>query len=152
MTTTTKKEGKGTQGVNASQTKAATPASAKPANGTTVPAKTGTVAIPLHKPTGKPQSIEEQMKFFDGLASLVSIKRRFEAHREAILELHVSDEELAKFGAEKRTVAKILLIDESDNEYAITNPLLVQETQEYLVTTLDRRIDECDRKIMAYAS
>jgi len=153
MTTTIKREVKGTQGVNASQTKTATTATnAKPANGTAVPAAKPETVIPPHKPIGKPQTIDEQMKYFDGLSQLVSIKRRFEAHKEAILELHVSDDELAKFGAEKRTVAKIMLIDESDNEYAITNPLLVQEVQGHLVNVLDRRIAKKKKKIMTYGN
>ncbi len=152
MKTTTKKEVTGTQGVNASQNKATASNNAKPVNGTAVPAAKTEAVVPLHKPLGRPQTIDEQMKYFDGLSQLVSIKRRFEAHKEAILELHVSDDEIAAFGAEKRTVAKIMLIDENDNEYTINNPLLVQEVQMHLVNVLDRRLADCNHKILNYGN
>lgn len=154
MTTTTKREVKGTQGVNASQTKATatTNTTAKPANGTTVPEVKAAATVPPHKPTGKPQNIEDHIKYFDGLAQLVTMKRRVEKHKEIVEELHVSDDELARFETDKRTTASITLCDDDGNEYEISNPLLVKEVQMYVTHSLDRKIAEYDNKIMSYGN
>jgi hypothetical protein len=153
MKTTTQKEVKGTQGVNASQAKAAaTATNAKPVNGSAVPATKTEAVIPLHKPAGKPLTIEEQMKHFDGLAQLVTMKRRVEKHKEIVQELQVSDEELAKFETDKRTTASIILCDDEGNEYEISNPVLVREVQIYVTHSLDRKIAEYDNKIMSYGN
>ncbi len=147
MNTTIKKEDKGTQGVNASQTKS---------NGKHAPAEVQVVKpvekLPIASPVlnGKPKTIEEQMKYFDGLAILVSIKRRFETHREAVVELTISEEELVKFETEKRYGVRISLHDESNNEYAINNAKLVKDVQTYLLNLLNARIEEYDQKIMLY--
>lgn len=136
MTTTTKKEDKGAQGATASQTKT---------NGTTVHPATEKVSV-------KPKSIEEQMKFFDGLSHLVKTKRVLEKHREVVASLTVPAGELEKFDTEKRYGVGITLHDDAGNEYEVTNPKLVNELQEYLRATIDRKIAEFDQKILLYGN
>jgi hypothetical protein len=151
MKTTVKKEVKGTQGVNASQTKPATATTnnAKPAS-TAAAAKAETV--PLHKTGSKPRTIEDHIKHFDGLAQLVTMKRRVEKHRDKVRDLEVSDVDIADYDAGKAAIACITLCDDQGREYEIDHPLLVKEVQRFIGNSLDRKITDYDQKIMAYAS
>ena len=141
MNTTTKKEVKGTQGATTSLTKKTEPAR----NGTAVNGE-----LQKETSTTKSKTIEEQMKYFDGLSSLVSIKRRFETHKEALLELTISDEELVKFETEKHHGLRIILRDENNHTYEINHPKLVKDVKGFLLTTLDGKITEYNQKIMLY--
>ncbi len=142
MSTTTKNGVKGTQGVNASQTKT----NGTTANGTAAPKMNGKEAEAPAKLT----PIEEQLKFFDGLGRLVSFKRRYEAHRKALAELAMPDEELAKFETDRRHGIRVVIHADDGADYEINNPKLVQEVQQFLIGTLDRKIAEYNNKIIEY--
>ncbi len=131
MSNTTKKEDKGIQGMTTSQTKT---------NGEATATKTA------------PKTVEEQMKFFDGLSQLVGIKRRFEKHREAVAKLVVPTEALEQFDTDRRYNVGITLHDDAGNEYEIINPKLLKEMQEHLLATLDTKLVEFDQKIMEYGN
>ena len=152
-----KTEEKGTQGVNASQTKGNDPktngqATAAKTNGaTTTPKTEEKPAVP--KVNGfKQKTIEEQMKFFDGLATLVNIKRRCETHKQAISDMSFPDEELTKFETEKRYGIRITLHGDDNDDYVINNPKLVKEVQTYLLNVIDGKIAEYDEKITLYGN
>lgn len=153
MTTATKKEVKGTPGVNASQNKTNGKQNGKAVNGTAIPAaKQEVFDASVYKPTSKPQTIEEQMKFFDGLAFLVKKKRVLEKHKEAIAELELPDEVNDKFSNEKNGQIVITLMDCNGEEYEITNAKLVQDTRDFLAHIVEKEITDCEQKIMQYGN
>ena len=107
------------------------------------------VEMPKIEPP-KPKTLDEQLQFFLGLERLVNIRRRFEHHLEAVNELTIEDEELAKFETNNRHGIRIELYDSEGNSYSITNPRLVKDMHTHLVNVLQGKIDECNAQILTY--
>lgn len=129
MTATIKKEDKGVQGTTASQTKSH-----------------GDVS------KGTLKTVEEQIKFFDGLALLVKKKRVLERHKEALGKLELPDEVHESFGASGTNDITISIEDSTGKEYQITNTKLVQELRAFLVEKVGSEIAVCDSKILSYGA
>lgn len=142
MSTTTK-NGKGTPG--------ATTQNNNNGQDKTTPANTSTPAAAAVV-TPQLSAIEKQMQFFDGLATLVKMKRSFERHKRAIEDLVFPDEELAKFETDERYGIRVEIHDANRKEYTINNPRLVKDMQEFLMAKLTTRIAEVEEKILNYGT
>lgn len=97
-----------------------------------------------------PKTLQEQITFFLGLEKLMNVRRRLETHLEAVQELEIADEELAKFETGNTYGVRIELHDSKHGEYNITNPRLVKEMQNHLISLLETKIEEHDTQILTY--
>lgn len=98
----------------------------------------------------EPKTLQEQITFFLGLEKLMNVRRRLETHLEAVQALEIEDEELTKFETGNNYGIRIELHDSNRKEYNITNPRLVKEMQNHLISLLEAKIEEHDKQILTY--
>lgn len=115
--------------------------------------KTTTPAIP-RTPTAeelKAQTLKEQQAYFDGLAKLVSMRGRYQEHKEAVEELTFESAHTEIFEHASSHGGKIVLTDFSGNSYEIKNPKLVMELRNHLLTLFNAKIKDLEEGIFSYA-
>lgn len=157
--TTPKNNGTGAKEVTTTpNSKATNNAKNTSAKATTTPKSEEKKADPKASPTPpkvvemppKPKTLKEQIEFFLGLEKLMNIRRRFETHLEAVQALDIEDEELKQFETGNTYGVRIELHDSQRREYNITNPRLVQEMQNHLISLLEGKIKDHDHQILTY--
>ena len=113
-----------------------------------------------NKPTAKPEptaeelrakAMKEQQEYFDGLAKLVSMRGRYQEHKEAVEELTFESVHTEIFEHANSHGGKITLSDFEGNSYEIKNPKLVMELRNHLLTLFNAKIKDLEEGIFAYA-
>lgn len=99
-----------------------------------------------------PRTLEELRKYFDGLHRLVTMRERYEEHKEALENIVVTDKEEAQFEVTAYHGMGITITDSKNNTYEIKHPYLVKLTCEFLAAHFTQKVAECEDKILHYGN
>ena len=99
----------------------------------------------------KAKTIKEQQEYFDGLAKLVSMRGRYQEHKEAVEEIAFEGANTEIFEHANSYGGKITLSDFSGNSYEIKNPKLIMELRNHLLSLFNSKIKDLEEGIFSYA-